>query len=352
MSRFLTEPLQTLRPYQPGEQPQNQEYLKLNTNESPYGPSPHVLEQLKRATNAGLARYPDPNATQLRAALARYYGLDGSSIFVGGGSDEILAYFFMAFFKRGDTVHFPAITYQFYQVYANLFGLQASTIPLTDQFTIDLAKVTTLPGHLILCNPNAPTGIALTPAQIEPIVAQNKNRLVLIDEAYVDFSDGKSCMPLLSKYDNLLIVRTYSKSRSLAGMRIGMAMADPQIIQDLDRIKNSFNPYHLSKLAITAGIAALEDEAYFTKTVQQTVDTRGKTAVMLSALGFTVLPSETNFLLVRHATRSGAFLYQALKKQGVLVRHFNQPGIECFLRITIGLPEQLEQLEKALRSIV
>lgn len=332
-----------LQPYIPGEQVFDREYSKLNTNECPYPPSPLVAAALAAQTASDLRRYPDPDSSELTAALAAAHGLRPEQVLACGGSDEALAFAFMAFFDRGDRVYFPDITYGFYRVYSDLFGLAAVELPLREDFTVGIEDYFGLDGHLFLANPNAPTGTALTPGQIEEIVRRNPDRLVVVDEAYIDFAPGMSCLELIHRYDNLLVVQTFSKSRALAGMRLGAAFGDASLIGGLNRIKYSFNPYNLDQVSQAVGIAALADGAYLAHTVERIIATRERVSARLTQLGCEVIPSSTNFLFVRHPSLSGSQLYQNLKRDGVLVRHFPKARIDNFLRVTVGTDGEMDQ---------
>ena len=352
MSRFLGKAAAALAPYTPGEQPRDKSYIKLNTNESPYPPAPGVAQAVVGFDAGELRLYPDPEVTALRRAMAQCHGLAPEQVFVGGGSDEVLGYIFMAFFDKGDKVYFPDITYGFYQVYAQLCGLEAVRLPLREDYSLDPADYRGLDGHIVVANPNAPTGMALTVAQVEELLRANPGRLVVVDEAYVDFSDGRSAVPLIQRYYNLLVVQTYSKSRALAGMRIGSGLGQKPLVAALERIKYSFNPYNLDRLSIAVGIAAAEDDSYLCQTVERITATREKTAWALEELGFQVLPSEANFLFARHPALGGFALYERLKAAGILVRQFSQRRIKDFVRISIGTPEEMEQLLTTLRRIL
>ena len=352
MSRFLSRAVQNLAPYTPGEQPQDKSYIKLNTNECPYGPSLLVREAVERFAADSLRLYPDPDSEALRRAAADYYGLKPEQVFAGGGSDEALAYAFMAFFDRGDTVLFPDITYGFYQVYADLFALNTKIVPLTEDFRVQIADYFGAEGHIFLANPNAPTGTVLPVADIEEILRQNSDKLVIVDEAYVDFAPGASCVGLIASYDNLLVVQTFSKSRALAGMRLGFAFGQKALIDGLERIKYSFNPYNLDRASVAVGIAALADKEYLGRITGQIIATRQRTAQALTKLSFTVLPSGSNFLFAASPAIGGQDLYLALKEAGILVRHFNKPRIADFVRITIGTDEEMRQFLQAVETIL
>ena len=350
MSRYLIDRFQSLEAYTPGEQPRDMKYIKLNTNESPYPPAPGVVEAV--AAEAGrLQLYCDPVCADLRDALANRYGVARENLFVSNGSDDILNFAFMAFGGSGARAYFPDISYGFYKVYAELHGIPYRQIPLKEDFSIDPADYMGLDGFIAIANPNAPTGMALTAAQVEGIVRANPDHVVLIDEAYVDFG-AQSCAFLTAKYDNLLVVQTFSKSRSMAGARLGFAIASEALIADLERIKYSTNPYSVNRMTLAAGVATLKQDEYCTQNCQKVMQTREQTAKRLSDMGFEVLPSKANFLFARRPGTVGGFLYRELKARGVLVRHFDAPRISEFLRITIGTPEQMEVLFEQLTQIL
>ncbi len=342
MSRFLVERLQTLTPYVPGEQPQDQQYVKLNTNESPFPPSPRVVEALNRQIISRLNLYPDPLAKTLCETIAAQYGLQPANVFTGNGSDEVLAFAFMAY-GDGRGFAYPEISYGFYKVYARLYGLIGTVVPLDKDFTIPAEKFCSLGMPIAIANPNAPTSIAMPLSGIEEILKTNRDSVVLIDEAYIDFG-GETCLPLLKVYPNLLIVRTYSKSRSLAGGRLGYALASAEIIDDLNRIKNSFNPYSINSLTMLAGIEAMRDTAYFQSCVSGIVAQREQSADDLRALGFSVADSAANFLFASPPKMTGEAYYRGLKAKGVLVRYFNDPLLKNHVRITVGSAEQMRTL--------
>ncbi|MDD2545360.1 MAG: histidinol-phosphate transaminase [Burkholderiaceae bacterium] len=355
MSRFWSAVVHGLTPYVPGEQPKLDQLVKLNTNEHPYGPSPRALEAIHAATNDTLRLYPDPNADALKAALARRHGLQPAQIFVGNGSDEVLAHAFMALLKHGQPLWFPDITYSFYPVYCGLYGVPHQTIPLADDYTLRtedyLPRDGQQAGAIIFPNPNAPTGRLLPLAEVERIVAGNPDAVVLVDEAYVDFG-GDSAIPLVDKYPNLLVVHTFSKSRSLAGLRVGFAAGHLALIEGLERVKNSFNSYPLGKLALAGAVASVEDEAYFQDSCRKVIATRETLVGQLSALGFQVLPSAANFIFARHPERDAAQLAAALRERAIIVRHFKQARIDQFLRITVGTDAQCSTLVQALQEIL
>lgn len=348
MSRFWSPFVHDLVPYVPGEQPKLSRLVKLNTNENPYGPSPRALEAIRNATDDSLKLYPDPDSSVLKQAIAKYYSVDTSQVFVGNGSDEVLAHLFLGFFKQDKPLLFPDITYSFYKVYCGLYQIDYQTIALADDFGIDLNAFPASNGGIIFPNPNAPTGMPLPLAEIEALLQRNSESLVVVDEAYVDFG-ADTAIALVNRYPNLLVTQTLSKSRSLAGMRIGLAVGQAPLIEALERIKNSFNSYPLDKLAIVAGAAAFEDEVWFRDACQKVIDSREHVREALTQRGFNVLPSAANFIFARHASRSGSDLASALRKHGVIVRHFSKPErISDFLRITIGTPEQNQELFEAL----
>jgi histidinol-phosphate aminotransferase len=343
--------LSRLQPYVPGEQPQDQAYVKLNTNENPYGPSDKALVAMQRATDEALRLYPDPDAKALKAAIAKYHGLDQSQVFVGNGSDEVLAFSFMAFFTEKAPIQYPDISYSFYPVYCTLFGIEAETVPLNNDFSIDFSCYRAHSGGIIFPNPNAPTGRVTTLQAIETLLKEHRDTVVVVDEAYIDFG-GQSAVELIGLYPNLLVIQTFSKSRSLAGMRIGYAMADAALIEALSRVKDSFNSYPLDRLAQVAGIAAMDDKKYFNDTCARIIATREASKEQLLSMGFQVLPSAANFVFCTHPQHSAQALYNALKAQGVLVRYFNKPRIDQYLRITIGTDEQMQALFSKLPTIL
>lgn len=351
MSRFLSERFAEIEPYTPGEQPQDFDYIKLNTNESPYPPSPKVLEAVNAEETAKLRLYSDPEVRQLTQEIAEFYGVRPTQVFVGNGSDEVLAFSFLAFCDADHPVCFPDITYGFYKVFAQLFCLDAQQIPLQEDFSVRVEDYCDCGRMVVLANPNAPTGLSLSTDQIERILQTNPDHIVLIDEAYVDFG-GESCIPLLGRYPNLIVVQTFSKSRSLAGARLGFAVASEELIEDLNKMKFSFNPYNINRLSILAGTAAMNDRAYFEQCREEILSTRSKTKAALEQLGFQVLDSKTNFLFVRHPDLSGDDYTRQLRKKSILVRHFSQTRIKNYVRITIGTPKQMETLLEATKEIL
>lgn len=351
MSRFLNKQYECLEPYTPGEQPQIDQLIKLNTNENPYGPSPKVLEAISQVEMSKLMLYPDPQAAELVKAIAGYYSLDEKQVMVGNGSDEILAFSFMAFQNENRKVFFPDPSYGFYKVYGDVFHAKRNAIPLKEDLTIDPEDYKELDGTVIIANPNAPTGIALDLDDIEQILIANKSNLVIIDEAYIDFG-AKSCVPFLQKYDNLLVIQTFSKSRSLAGSRVGFAMGSKEVIADLNRIKFSFNPYNLNRLSIRSAVEAIKDDRYFQETRAKIIKTREKFTVDLRSLGFTVLPSSANFVFAKSDRLSGKEYFTGLRERNIIVRHFEKEPISDFVRITIGKKEDMEALLKVTRMLL
>ena len=349
MSRFLNETYRALEAYTPGEQPRDMQYIKLNTNESPYPPAPSVVEAMTDRQVELLRLYSDPTAKELKEKLAGLYAVRPENIFVSNGSDEVLNFAFMAFGGQG--VVFPEISYGFYKVYAELYQLDYEKIPLEPDFTLDYKKYCGKNKMVVIANPNAPTGISIPVWQIEEILKTNPASLVLIDEAYVDFG-GESCLPLVARYDNLLVTRTFSKSRCLAGGRLGYAFANPAIIADLEKIKFSTNPYNINRLTLLLGSATVDAEPYYQEKCREIMETRAWTAKQLEKLGFFVLPSDTNFLFARTGKMDGGQLYETLKSKGILVRHFSNPRISQYNRITIGTKKQMETLIAALKEVL
>ena len=357
MSKFWNDKIKEIEPYVPGEQPKDKKYIKLNTNENPYAPSEKVIEKIKSMNLEDLKLYPDPDVSELRKVIAEYFSkkiderITKEQIFVGNGSDEVLALIFMTFFNKGDKVYYPDITYSFYPVYADLFDLKEVKIPLNKNFEIEIDKYFGVDGHIIITNPNAPTSIALKLEEIEEIVKKNPNQLVVVDEAYVDFG-AESAVKLVNKYDNVLVVQTFSKSRSFAGMRLGYAIGSGNIIEGLNRLKFSFNSYTIDRISIEAGIESFKDDEYFMKTNAKIIETREKTVKKLKELGFKVLNSSANFIFISHNKVFAGDLYKQLKDNGILVRYFAKDRIDNYLRVTIGTDEEMEifieKLEKLL----
>ncbi len=351
MSQFWSPLVHSLTPYVPGEQPKINNLIKLNTNENPYPPSPKVLAEIKAQTGELLKRYPDPNSDVLKQTIAQYHQLNSNQVFVGNGSDEVLAHAFQALLKQDKPLLFPDITYSFYPVYCGLYQMEYQTIPLTENFEIDINDYHKESGGIIFPNPNAPTGRLLALKNIEDLLKKHANKVVLVDEAYIDFG-GESAATLINQYPNLLVVQTLSKSRSLAGIRVGFALGHPDLIEALERVKNSFNSYPLDRLAIYGAKAAFEDEAYFQETCQKIIQTRHRLTNTLQALGFNIIPSAANFIFVSHPNYPAEQLAQALRKQSIIVRYFNKPRINQYLRITIGTDAENRQFSQALQSII
>lgn len=351
MSKFWSPLAHSLEPYVPGEQPKDKSYIKLNTNENPYPPSPKAVQAMREAVNADLRLYPDPTCEALVKAAARYYNVSPKQTFVGNGSDEILALAFAAFFNPAKPVLFPDITYSFYKVYAKLCSLEAKLIPLDEQLNVPIEQFQGEHGGIIIPNPNAPTAKLLELSDIRTILNNNPEHVVIIDEAYIDFG-GETAVSLINEFNNLLVIQTLSKSRSLAGLRVGVAYGCEELIQGLDRLKNSFNSYTLDRVALAGAIAAFEDKAYFEEMAAKVIATRAWTMKQLQALGFHVTDSKANFVFVSHPEVPAQKLFTELREQGVLVRYFNQPRIDNFLRVSIGTDEEMTKFIEAVRAIV
>ncbi|MDF2462915.1 MAG: histidinol phosphate aminotransferase apoenzyme [Ramlibacter sp.] len=344
--------MRELVPYVPGEQPRIPNLVKLNTNENPYPPSPRAIAAIAEALRSGLQLYPDPESTLLREAIADHHSLDAGQVFPGNGSDEVLAHAFFAFFQQEPPVLMPDVTYSFYRVYCRLYGIQAQLVPVDDRLQIDVANYAGQPaGGVVIANPNAPTGSALPLAAVEQLLQSQPDCVVLVDEAYVDFG-AESAIPLIPRYPNLLVVQTLSKSRSLAGLRVGFAAGQRHLIEALERVKNSFNSYPLDRLAMAGAVAAYEDIVHFEQTRDAVIASREALTVQLWRLGFDVLPSGANFLFARHARHDAKALFARLRERGILVRHFAQPRIDQFLRISVGTPAQCDTLVEALRLLL
>ncbi|MCQ4346070.1 histidinol-phosphate transaminase [Pseudomonas stutzeri] len=351
MSKFWSPFVKDLVPYVPGEQPKMSRLVKLNTNENPYGPSPKVLEAIRAELDDSLRLYPDPNGERLKQAIADYYGVQASQVFVGNGSDEVLAHVFHGLFQHGRPLLFPDISYSFYPVYCGLYGIPFETVALDAQFRIAVADYARPNGGIIFPNPNAPTGCLLPLSAIRQLLEANTESVVVVDEAYVDFG-GESAISLVDQYPNLLVTQTLSKSRSLAGLRVGLAVGNAELIEALERIKNSFNSYPLDRLALVGAVAAFEDQDYFEQTCQAVIASREQLVSELQDMGFEVLPSAANFVFARHPRHDAATLAAGLREQGVIVRHFRQERISQFLRITIGTAEQNMALQEALLPLL
>lgn len=350
MSRFWSPALHDLTPYTPGEQPR-QRLVKLNTNENPYAPAPGVRNLLDHFDTQQLRLYPDPESSALRQTLADIYQVPLECIFVGNGSDEVLALAFAAFFRQPEPLLMPALSYSFYPVYCDLYNITAERIPLAEDWSINLDAFNRPNGGIVIANPNAPTGHAHKRDAIATLLAHQKDKVVLVDEAYVDFG-AESCLPLIPKHDNLLIVSTFSKSRSLAGLRIGFAIGSRELIEGLERIKNSFNSYPIDRLAEQVAVAALKDNDYFEKTRHAIIDTRTWSIDALRQRHFDVLPSSANFIFARPTTRLAVEVFNALRDQGIVVRYFNTPGLNEWLRISVGTDDEMQQLINALDGIL
>lgn len=352
MSQYWSEIVHRLTPYVPGEQPKLQNLVKLNTNENPYGPSPKVLAALQAEAAESLRLYPDPDSSRLKAAIADYHGLQPGQVFVGNGSDEVLAHVFQALLKHEQPLLFPDITYSFYPVYCGLYGIEFEMVQLSEHFEIRVDDYLRPNGGIIFPNPNAPTGVPVALSEIERLLKANTESVVVIDEAYVDFG-AESAVALVNKYPNLLVTHTYSKSRSLAGLRVGYAVGDARLIEALIRVKDSFNSYPIDRFAEAGAIAALQDEVYFQQTRQKVMASRDQLVSEMQGLGFEVLPSGANFIFARHPKYQGEQLATGLREQAVIVRHFKKPvRISDFLRITIGDETQNLALMKALRTLL
>ncbi|MDO4749532.1 MAG: histidinol-phosphate transaminase [Eubacteriales bacterium] len=350
MSRFLSSRFSDLEAYTPGEQFQNMKFVKLNTNESPYPPSPGVLKLLAGGEAEKLNLYPDPEGKFLRDKLAALYGVNPENVILGNGSDELLGFAFLAFGPDGGVL-FPDVSYGFYPVYARVFGVDAKAAPLCEDFSIDPADYMNAGRMVVIANPNAPTGLTLSLADIEKIVVSNPDHVVLIDEAYVDFG-AESAVALTKKYENLLVVHTYSKARSMAGARLGYAIGSAELIADLNRIRYSFNPYNINRLTLAAGACAIDENDYYRDNCRRVAETREQTKKSLRELGFTVTDSKANFLLAKPPVMDGEAYYLELKRRGVLVRHFSTPRVKDWVRITVGSPEQMETLLRETRDIL
>ncbi|BAO85288.1 histidinol-phosphate transaminase [Caballeronia cordobensis] len=354
MSRFWSEIVHGLTPYVPGEQPALAHPVKLNTNENPYPPSPRAVEAIRRELGedgASLRKYPDPTARALREAVAKHHGVRVEQVFAGNGSDEVLAHAFAALLKHDRPIRFPDITYSFYPVYAQLYGVEYETVPLNSDFAIDVDDYRAPSGGVLLPNPNAPTGRALPLSEIEVLLKANPDAPVIVDEAYVDFG-AESAVNLIDTYPNLLVVQTTSKARSLAGMRVGFAFGDAALIEALTRVKDSFNSYPLDRLAQAAALASYEDDAWFEQSCAKVVASREKLTAQLQTLGFDIVPSAANFVFAKHPAHDAATLAAALKAKEIFVRHFKLPRIDQHLRISIGTPDECDALVTALGEIL
>lgn len=351
MSKFWNDKVKEIEPYVPGEQPKDKKYIKLNTNENPYPPADNVIEAMKNAVNDDLKLYPDPTCSELIDEIAKYYSLNKDEVFIGNGSDEILAFSFMTFFSKEKQILFPDISYTFYKVYAELFNLDYKLVKLDDNYNIPLEELKFSKGGIIIPNPNAPTGKYIDIEQLRVLIETNKDSVVIIDEAYIDFG-GESMVKFIKEYDNLLVIQTLSKSRSLAGLRVGFALGHRDLVEGLNRIKNSINSYTIDRVALAGARAAIKEQEYFQEITKKIINTRERTVKDLEALGFLVLESKANFVFVQHNKVSGKYLYETLKDNGILVRYFNKDRIDNFLRITIGTDFEMNTLIEKLKLIL
>lgn len=351
MSRFWSNNISELTPYTPGEQPQIDGLIKLNTNENPYGPSPQVIDAIAAANGGALRKYPDPNSRKLKSQIADYYQLQADQVFVGNSSDEVLGHVFRALLKHADPLLSPDISYSFYPVYCQLFDIQLKQIPLRADFSLNVTDYAQRNGGIIFANPNAPTGLALSNADLEQLLLSNTDSVAVVDEAYVDFAE-QSAVALVNRFENLLVTQTLSKSRSLAGLRVGLALGHANLIEALERVKNSFHPYALDSLAQAGASAAFADEAYFKECVAKVVGSRQMLTQELQKLGFEVLPSQANFVFAKHVTYQAEKLFEALRARNILVRYFNAPRVNNHLRISIGTEQEMLTLVSTLAEII
>lgn len=351
LSKYWSELVRGLEPYVPGEQPRDKKYIKLNTNENPYGPSPKVLEAIKSASDDTLRLYPDPTCEMLLDAAADYYQVGKECIFAGNGSDEVLAFSFMSFFNPDKPILLNDITYSFYPVYAALFNIKYKFVELDDDFSIPVEKLYHSEGGLIIANPNAPTGRYLTIEEVRSIMENNPLNVVIIDEAYIEFG-GKSVVPLTMEYPNLLVIQTMSKSHALAGMRIGFAIGNSDLIEAMNRVKNSFNSYTLDRLAIIAGTEALKDEDYYRQTWEKIISTRERVCSKLAEAGFEIVASQANFIFISHPKAAAKDIFSELRDKGILVRYFNKPRIDNCLRVSIGTDVEMDAFIEAVIDII
>jgi histidinol-phosphate aminotransferase len=352
MSRYWSKTVKNIKPYIPGEQPKDRKYIKLNTNENPYPPSPKAIEAIKLAADETLRLYPDPAGEDLRNTIAGYFRLKKENVFIGNGSDELLAFCFPAFFEpAGLPVLFADITYSFYPVYAALFNTPYRLIEVDDEFNIPIEGYFQENGGIIIANPNAPSGKGISGEAIAMIIRQNENSVVIIDEAYIDFG-GQSAVDMINDYPNLLIIRTLSKSHSLAGLRVGYALGNKGLIEGIIRIKDSINSYTVDRLALAGALEAIKDDAYFQSTRAKIMKSRERVAAGLQKMGFKVIPSQANFIFVSHAKYPGSVLFQSLREQGILVRYFDKPKIDNFLRVSIGTDDEMDRFLEAVAVIM
>lgn len=351
MSKFLSNLYSSLEAYTPGEQPKDKAYIKLNTNESPFPPSPEVVKAINDDVINDLNLYPDPEVSMLRTAIAEHFGVNKENIFVGNGSDDVIAFSVMAFCGRGGRLACPDITYGFYPVYAQLFGVELTEVPLKEDFTVSIEDYKDFECPVIIANPNAPTGLMLSLAEVETLINQNPDRLVIMDEAYMDFGKA-SAAELTKKYSNLIVIQTFSKSRSLAGLRVGFAVANEEIIRDLETMRFSFNPYNINSLTLRAASAAIKDKAYYDDCIDKIIENREETKIALKEMGFKVLDSKSNFIFASHSDLSAKNLYEELKNRGILVRYFGKERIKDFVRITVGSKEQMQKVTEEIKNIL
>lgn len=351
MNRLWSSMAKRAEPYIPGEQLNKENILKLNTNENPYPPSPKVIQAITSEVGKDLRLYPSPTMENLREEIANYYHLKMENIFIGNGSDEVLAFSFMAFFEPGKEILFPNITYSFYPVYAKLFNITYKEVALKEDFTLEIENFFDSEGGVIFPNPNAPTSVYLPLEQVEKIVKNNPNTVVIVDEAYIDFAP-KSAVSLVDKYDNLLVIQTMSKSRSLAGLRVGFTLGNEKLIQALIRMKDSFNSYPIDRLAMAGATAAIKDKAYFEETTEKIIATRAWVTDQLGALGFKVLPSATNFVFASHPKIAAENLYETLREQDILIRYFDKKPVDNYVRMTIGTDEEMKRFMEAVNKLI
>lgn len=350
---YWSENIKNIEPYVPGEQPKDRKFIKLNTNENPYPPSPKVLEALRDFNYEELRLYPDPNAEDLKVVIAEYYNINKEQVFVGNGSDEVLAFSFMAFFNTmAKPVIFPDVTYSFYDVYCKFLKINYTTIELEKDFTMELKRIPLENGGVVISNPNAPTSVHLDNDSIIALLERNRDSVVIVDEAYIDFG-GKSSVELVNKYPNLLVIQTLSKSRSLAGLRVGFALANEGLIEGLNAVKDSLNSYTLDRLALKGAMEAIKDKQYFEETRNKIIETRDRTIKELINIGFDVLPSKANFIFISHSDIHASILFNKLREEGILVRYFNKPRIDNYLRVSIGTDEEMDTfIKKSINILV
>jgi histidinol-phosphate aminotransferase len=352
MNRYWSNTLKNIKPYTPGEQPKDRKYIKLNTNENPYPPSPRVIEAIKNAADETLRLYPDPMGEELRETIAGYYRLQGNNVFIGNGSDELLAFTFPAFFEpAGKPILFADVTYSFYPVYAAFFNTSYRLIPVDEEFNIPEEGYYQDNGGIIIVNPNAPSGKGVSGKTIEAILGRNENSVVILDEAYVDFG-GESAVKLINNYPNLLVIKTLSKSHSLAGLRVGYALGNDELIEGIIRVKDSFNSYTVDRLALAGAREAIKDDDYFQETRSKIMKSRERVSTRLMEMGFKVIPSQANFIFISSEQCPGGLLFQRLREKGILVRYFNKPKIDNFIRVTIGTDAEMDCFLEAIKAIV